>query len=101
MPLAGGIVRHGYQCGMLWGSALTAGAQTYRLLGPGPQAEAKAMLAAERLVESFRACNKHKAKDCLEITEMDWRSTTWQMVARYFIKGEAIGCFRMAPTFAG
>jgi hypothetical protein len=27
MPLAGGIVQHGYQCGMIWGASLAAGAQ--------------------------------------------------------------------------
>ncbi len=29
-PLAGGIMLHGYQCGMLWGVTLAAGAQAYR-----------------------------------------------------------------------
>ena len=31
MPLAGGFMGYGYQCGMLWGAALAAGAQAYRL----------------------------------------------------------------------
>jgi len=26
MPLAGGIMQHGYQCGMIWGATLGAGA---------------------------------------------------------------------------
>ncbi|MCP4634747.1 MAG: C_GCAxxG_C_C family protein, partial [candidate division Zixibacteria bacterium] len=69
IPLAGGIMQHGYQCGMIWGATLAAGAQAYRLFGPGPQAEAKAIIAAERLVESFRALNKHI--NCLEITDID------------------------------
>ena len=51
MPLAGGIVQHGYQCGMLWGVTLAAGAQAYRLLGPGSQAETEAIIAAQRLVD--------------------------------------------------
>ena len=55
MPFAGGIMQHGYQCGMIWGAALAAGAQAYRLFGPGPQAEAMAVIAAQWLVESFRA----------------------------------------------
>ena len=38
-PHAGGIMQYGYQCGMLWGAALAAGAQSYRLFGPGPKAE--------------------------------------------------------------
>ena len=57
MPLAGGIMQHGYQCGMIWGATLAAGAQAYRLFGPGPQAETRAIIAAQRLVESFRARN--------------------------------------------
>ena len=55
MPFAGGIANQGYQCGMLWGAALAAGAQAYRLFGPGPRAETEAIIAAQRLVESFRA----------------------------------------------
>src|SRR5512137_1546701 len=47
---AGGIAQHGYQCGLLWGAALAAGAQAYRLYGAGPQAEAKAIAAGRRLV---------------------------------------------------
>ena len=30
-PLAGGIMNHGFQCGMLWGASLAAGAEAYRL----------------------------------------------------------------------
>jgi hypothetical protein len=30
IPLAGGIVNQGYQCGMIWGATLAAGAQAYR-----------------------------------------------------------------------
>lgn len=52
VPFAGGIMQHGYQCGMIWGAALAAGAQAYRLHGPGPQAEANAVVAAQMLVES-------------------------------------------------
>ncbi len=54
MSLAGGIMGNGYQCGMLWGAALAAGAQAYRLFGPGPQAKVAAMRASQRLVEAFR-----------------------------------------------
>jgi hypothetical protein len=53
-PVAGGIMQYGYQCGMIWGAALAAGAQAYQLFGPGSQAEARAMMAAQTLVESFR-----------------------------------------------
>jgi len=98
MPLAGGIMQHGYQCGMIWGATLAAGAQAYRLLGPGPQAETGAVMAAQRLVEAFRAQNNHI--DCLEITDIDKSSSTMQMIMYFLIKGGTIGCFRMAARYA-
>jgi hypothetical protein len=98
MPFAGGIMQHGYQCGMIWGATLAAGAQAYRLFGMGPQAETKAIGAAQRLVESFRAQNKNT--DCLEITELDKSSSAMQMVTYFLIKGGAVGCFRMASRYA-
>lgn len=98
MPLAGGIMQHGYQCGMIWGATLAAGAQAYRLLGPGPQAETGAIMAAQRLVEAFRAQNTHI--DCFEITDIDKSSSTMQMITYFLIKGGTIGCFRMAARYA-
>ncbi len=98
MPFAGGIMQHGYQCGMIWGAALAAGAQAYRLLGPGPQAETKAIFAAQRLVESFRALNNNI--NCLEITDIDKSSSTMQMIIYFLIKGGSIGCFRRATRYA-
>ncbi len=98
MPFAGGIMQHGYQCGMIWGAALAAGAQTYRLIGPGPQAETKAIFAAQRLVASFRALNNNI--NCLEITGIDKSSSTMQMIIYFLIKGGSIGCLRMATRYA-
>ena len=95
-PLAGGIVQQGYQCGMLWGAALAAGAQAYRLHGPGPQAETAATIAAQRLVKSFRARNKDI--NCLEITDTDWQSK--MQMAKFLIKGGPISCVRMAVEYA-
>ncbi len=99
MPLAGGIMQHGYQCGMIWGSALAAGARAYRLLGAGPRAEARAILAAGRIIESFRACNRDI--NCLEITETDMKKSSSLELFTYFVlKGGTIGCFRMAARYA-
>jgi len=97
-PLAGGIMQHGYQCGMLWGATLAAGAQAYRLLGPVPQAETRAIIAAQRLVESFRALNDNI--NCLEITDTDKSSSTMQMIMYFLIKGGFISCTRMAVRYA-
>ncbi len=83
---------------MIWGATLAAGAQAFRLFGPGPQAETAAIMAAHRAVESFRAGNKHI--NCLEITEIDKSSSTMQMIMFFLIKGGTIGCIRMATKYA-
>lgn len=98
MPFAGGIMQHGYQCGMIWGAALAAGAQAYRLHGPGPQSETVVINAAEKIVESFRTNNEHI--NCLEITEIDKSSSTMDMIVYFLIKGGTIGCFRRAANYA-
>jgi hypothetical protein len=102
MALAGGIMNHGYQCGMLWGATLAAGAQAYRRHGPGSQAETEAVVAAQRLVESFRARNKHI--DCSDITDVVWKPSSKRQLAldvfKFLIKGGPIGCFRMAAKYA-
>jgi hypothetical protein len=91
-------MQHGYQCGMIWGAALAAGAQAYRLHSPGPQAETGAIIAAQKLVESFHARNKDI--NCLEITGLDKSSSSMQMMTYFLIKGGAIRCFRMAARYA-
>jgi hypothetical protein len=102
-PFMGGFMNHGYQCGMLWGTTLAAGAQSYRLHGPGSQAETGAIIAAQRLVESFRA--RYKAIDCLDITEVEFKPTSksrlLKQILKFFIKkGGFVGCFRMAAGYA-
>ena len=97
-PLAGGIVQHGYQCGMIWGSTLAAGAEAYRVFGAGPEAETRAIEAARRLVDAFKALNRYT--DCFDITNVDNHSSTLKMVTVFFIKGQSIGCFRMAARYA-
>ena len=97
-PLAGGIM-HGYQCGMLWGATLAAGAQAYRLFGTGLQAENAAVITAQRVVESFRAQNK--SVNCREITGIDVASATLWKAVRFLIKSAPTGsCFGMAARCA-
>jgi len=98
VPFAGGIMQHGYQCGMIWGATLAAGAEAYRRHGKGPKAEAAAIYAAQRVVESFRT--RHDEINCLEITDIDKSSSTWEMINYFLIKGGTIGCFRMASWYA-
>jgi len=102
MQLAGGLLQNGYQCGMLWGAALAAGARAYQLFGPGPQAEAAAIVAAQRLVETFLARNKHI--NCGDITNIDWKGSTQRrmlmQMARYFTRGGPLLCFSMTAGYA-
>ena len=98
MPLAGGILQRGFQCGMIWGAAIVAGAEAYRLFGPGLQAEARAIAAAKRLFESFRAQNN--AVNCIDITGVDNTSTDMQMISYFLLRGGTIGCIRMATRYA-
>lgn len=91
----------GYQCGQLWGAALAAGAQAYRLLGPGPQAETATVMAAQRIVETFR--DRNKEINCLELTGINLNPVT-KPTMRTFLKvlleGKVIGCFLMAARCA-
>lgn len=97
---AGGMVNHGYQCGMLWGATLAAGAQAYRLLGPGPQAETQAIRSAQRIVESFRARTNNEI-NCLEITDLNLRGKNQLLpILKFFMKGGPVGCFSMAARYA-
>ena len=96
MPLAGGVMQHGYQCGLVWGAALAAGAQSYRLLGPGPQAETGAIIASQRIVESFRASNS--SINCLEITNTNWQKP--MQFIRNLLTGGPIRCLRLAARSA-
>jgi hypothetical protein len=60
-PLAGGIMQQGYQCGMLWGCSLAAGAESYRRYNDRD----KAVAAAAKTLKTFHdetdyefQCNK-------------------------------------------
>jgi hypothetical protein len=85
-PLAGGIARNGYQCGMVWGSTLAAGAEAHRRFGAGARAETVAIAAANRIVNSFRAQNG--AVDCFDLTGTDFKSKT--QTWRYLLTGKAV-----------
>ncbi len=92
------MLQHGYQCGMIWGATLAAGAEAFRRHGPGTTAEAAAIHTARRLVRAFRT--RHDAIDCVDITDIDKSSSTWQMISFFLLKGGTIGCFRMAAWYA-
>jgi hypothetical protein len=101
-PLAGGMLQYGYQCGMLWGAALAAGAQAYHQFGTGTKAETAALITAQRLVQAFGARNKHI--ECSELTQMNWHVSAKGdlpgQVLKFFLKGGPLVCFSMTANFA-
>ena len=100
MILAGGVANQGYQCGMLWGAALAAGAQAYQLLGSGSKAETAAIIASQALVDSFRARTKNEI-NCLEITEMNFQGKNPVLpILKFLAKGGPVACFHMAARYA-
>jgi len=59
MPLAGGIMQNGYQCGMVWGAGLACGAEAFYRLGYSPEAEAGAIEAARKGSFPFQVGNNN------------------------------------------
>jgi hypothetical protein len=98
MPLAGGIEQMGFQCGQLWGAALAAGAQAYRLFGPGSDAEAAALLAAQKLAQSFHA--SYRSINCFEVVELDWKNAQAKQILGFFLRGGPIRCFSMTASYS-
>ena len=98
MSLAGGLLGNGYQCGLLWGAALAAGAEAHRRYGAGPQAEAAAVAAAQQLVDAFRARARHV--DCSDITKLEWKTASKGQALKFVARGGPIGCFRLAGDYA-
>ncbi len=100
-PLAGGIARYGYQCGMIWGAAMAAGAQVYRKYGTRPETEIKAVTLAQQLIEVYRSCNKPRCINCAEIVEINFMGkNTMRQILNFFIKGKAAGCFLTVTRYA-
>lgn len=92
-------MNYGYQCGLLWGAALAAGAQAYRDYGPGEQAEAEALLITEKLVKLFRERNKNQI-NCYEISEMSFKGNNeTRQILKFLLKGGPIGCLGMAAGY--
>ena len=90
-PLVGGILQHGYQCGMVWGAAFGAGAEAFRRFGSGPEAVARTIYASQRATEAFRKL--HDTIDCYGITGMNADTTMLQLMTYFFLKGGSVRCF--------
>jgi len=70
--LAGGIAQKGYQCGMLWGASLAAGAESFKRYSDNDKAIASSITASQYIVESF--VKRTKTVNCREISGVDWEN---------------------------
>jgi hypothetical protein len=97
-PLAGGIMQRGHQCGMLWGSALAAGAESFRRHNDRGQAIAAAITATQRLVESFS--KRTKSVNCRDITGYDLtkKIDLAKLMLKFFLFIRP--CFELAEQWA-
>jgi hypothetical protein len=95
-PLAGGIMQQGYQCGMLWGSALAVGAESFRWCGNCDQGIGLAITATQTIMASF--LKRAKNTDCFDITKADF--TKKYGIAKYLIFGKALTCIKLADKWA-
>jgi len=95
-PLAGGIIRKGHQCGMLWGSSLAVGAESFRRNDDRGQAIAIAITATQHIMKSF--LKRAKSVNCLDITGCDWNSKL--SMVKYFFSGKFLSCFNLADQWA-
>jgi hypothetical protein len=75
-PLAGGLML-GHQCGMLWGSSLAVGAESFRRYSDHNQATAQAITATQYLMESFS--KRTKSVKCRDIVGFDFTDKVNEM----------------------
>ena len=97
--LSGGIMLRGHQCGMLWGSALAAGAESFRQNSDRGKAIASAITATQRIVESFT--KRTGTLNCREITSCDFtKKTDFLKFMLKFILYIDRSCFKFADIWA-
>jgi hypothetical protein len=94
-PLAGGIYKLGYQCGMLWGSALAIGAESFKRFNSQSTAIGRSIYATQHIMKSFLA--KAKSIECYDITECSWTSKA--SMAKYFFTAKFLKCFNIADEW--
>ncbi len=93
-PLVGGILQCGYQCGLLIGSALAVGKESYRRFEDKGQATAMAIMTSKQVLEAFR--KNAGSPNCREITDTDFSKKI--QFAKYMIF-KARSCFTLADRW--
>ncbi len=95
-PLAGGIMKQGYQCGMLWGASMAAGAEAFKECAHSSQAIAVSIEATRILMHSFET--HESTTQCREITQCDFENKL--SFAKYMVSGQFLHCFQLAEDWA-
>lgn len=98
-PFAGGMLREGYQCGMLWGSTMAVGAESYRRFDDPDQAIRMAIQATQHLMKSFE--KRTKTHNCRDIIHCNLK-TKWGMM-KLLVKSflfRSSGCVNLAVDWA-
>ncbi|MGD2033609.1 MAG: C-GCAxxG-C-C family (seleno)protein [Bacteroidales bacterium] len=94
--LSGGILQEGYQCGMLWGSTLAVGAESFREYGNGNQAICSVITTTQHLMRSFSA--RAKCIYCRDITGVEWSKKL--SIPKYMITGKMFKCLNIGKKWA-
>jgi hypothetical protein len=68
-PLAGGLMNTQNQCGMLWGSALAVGAESYRRFDNHSQAMVMAITGTQHVLTSYKKITK--SLNCKDVIGVD------------------------------
>jgi len=95
-PLAGGILRKGYQCGMIWGSSLATGAEAYRRYPDYKKAMVSSVKATEHLLDSFK--KSAGTINCKDITDCDLTGTFGSL--KCYLFGGFDNCRDLAEKWA-
>jgi hypothetical protein len=100
-PLAGGLML-GQQCGMLWGSSLAAGAESYRRNKDAGHASCVAIASTRQIMESFK--ERAGSVNCRDITGADLRKKSGMalLILKILLHGGLKNsiCFRLADKWA-
>lgn len=100
-PLAGGLML-GHQCGMLWGSALAVGAESFRRNNDRSTAIASSVIATRHIMKSFNA--RAGSVICCDITGVNLKSKLGiaRMMVKILFQGGMRNstCFRLADKWA-
>ena len=100
-PLAGGIMRKGHQCGMLWGAVLAIGTESFKLQKDTDSAAVLSLTTAKKLMASFK--NETGTVNCREFTGCNMDS--FFGLTKYMVKVTLQGmensqCFNLAEDWA-